>query len=411
MKGRTAVIVLASLYSAYAFDIKSDLLEKFAGKPVDPDVYLTTPQIIARHGYPAESYTIPSMDGFLLTLHRIPHSKNSSYDDKTARQPVFLQHGLLGSSADWILAGNKSLAFLLSDAGYDVWMGNSRGNTYSRGHSRYIPKDKEFWDFSWHEMGVRDLPVVLSFVGKMTNQKGNIIYVGHSMGTTMFFVYASMYSNAPNMVKMMVALAPVAFTAAVRSPIKYLAPWTNDIDWLAKYLGLNEFLPNSKILKFLADVGCDKSTTEMNLCEDVIFLFCGFDKEEFNRDILLAVLNHEPAGTSTKTVIHYAQEIKSGGKFLQYDYGTAENIKRYGAPTPPEYNITKIQVPIYMMSSVNDWLAGPEDVNHLGNLLPKKIGDYVVPMKAFNHVDFLFGKDAEKLVYRPLLQAIKDHNN
>lgn len=42
MKGRTAVIVLASLYSAYAFDIKSDLLEKFAGKPVDPDVYLTT---------------------------------------------------------------------------------------------------------------------------------------------------------------------------------------------------------------------------------------------------------------------------------------------------------------------------------------------------------------------------------
>lgn len=49
------------------------------------------------------------MDGFLLTLHRIPHSKNSSYDDKTARQPVFLQHGLLGSSADWILAGNKSL--------------------------------------------------------------------------------------------------------------------------------------------------------------------------------------------------------------------------------------------------------------------------------------------------------------
>lgn len=79
-------------------------------------------------------------------------------------------------------------------------------------------------------MGVRDLPVVLSFVGKMTNQTGNIIYVGHSMGTTMFFVYASMYGNATNMVKMMVALAPVAFTAAVRSPIKYLAPWTNDIN-------------------------------------------------------------------------------------------------------------------------------------------------------------------------------------
>lgn len=42
MKGRTIVIVLASLYSAYALDIKSDLLKKFAGKPVNPDVYLNT---------------------------------------------------------------------------------------------------------------------------------------------------------------------------------------------------------------------------------------------------------------------------------------------------------------------------------------------------------------------------------
>lgn len=38
------------------------------------------------------------------------------------------------------------LAYLLADAGYDVWLGNVRGNTYSR-HLRYTRKQKQFWDF------------------------------------------------------------------------------------------------------------------------------------------------------------------------------------------------------------------------------------------------------------------------
>jgi hypothetical protein len=65
-------------------------------------------QLICKYGYPSESHTIQTDDGYLLTLHRIPHGRKSAYN--TSRIPVFLQHGLLGSSASWVINGpNKSL--------------------------------------------------------------------------------------------------------------------------------------------------------------------------------------------------------------------------------------------------------------------------------------------------------------
>lgn len=95
-------------------------------------------------------------DGYILTVHRIP-----SY----AAQPhvVFLQHGLMSSSADWVLTGpDHALAFLLADAGYDVWMGNFRGNTYSRDHMQQDISPTKYW-VGWHkgEQGVHILDSLL----------------------------------------------------------------------------------------------------------------------------------------------------------------------------------------------------------------------------------------------------------
>lgn len=51
-----------------------------------------------------------------------------------------------------------------------------------------------------------------------------------------------------------------------------------------------------------------------------------------------------------------------------------------------------------------------QDVDRLLQNLPKATTkSYKIPMEKFNHVDFMWAKDAPKLVYEPLLKEIKDN--
>jgi len=47
----------------------------------------------------------------------------------------------------------------------------------------------------------------------------------------------------------------------------------------------------------------------------------------------------------------------SPNKFKQFDYGILGNINVYGLPNPPNYDLSKIKVPVYLYYSKNDWLA------------------------------------------------------
>ena len=98
-------------------------------------------------GYPVENHFVTTQDGFILNMQRIPHGWNKT-QSSSPKPVVFLQHGLTMDSTNWILNGrSESLAYILADRGFDVWLGNIRGNRYSQKHIKLDPSDEEFWDW------------------------------------------------------------------------------------------------------------------------------------------------------------------------------------------------------------------------------------------------------------------------
>lgn len=97
-------------------------------------------------------------------------------------------------------------------------MGNFRGNTYSKRHTSLSPKSGKFWEFSWHEMGVYDLPAMIDYVLAHTNQQ-QLFYAGHSQGTTTFFVMCSEKPEYNSKIRAMFSLAPVAYMSHMTSPL------------------------------------------------------------------------------------------------------------------------------------------------------------------------------------------------
>ena len=50
----------------------------------------------------------------------------------------------------------------------------------------------------------------------------------------------------------------------------------------------------------------------------------------------------------------------TGDKFRQYDHGRTLNNRIYGTPEPPEYDLSKVSVPVSVHFSENDLLSQGE---------------------------------------------------
>ncbi len=375
----------------------------------DPDCDYNLTQLIQSKGFPCEEHKVITQDGYILGVFRIPHGRKNS--TSSPGRPVLLQHGLLDAATTWVMNfPEQSLGFILADAGYDVWLGNMRGNYYSRAHVKYNPnRDEAFWDFSWDDMARDDLPSMIYYILNATSDT-QLAYVGHSQGTMIAFAeFGRPMGDLQKNVSFYGALAPVAHLAHTKSPIRYLAGASKELEkyWHLLF-GRNEFLPSSKIVKWLAQYACEEAFFDRLLCENILFLICGPEKKNLNVTRVPVYSAHEPDGTSVKNMIHYAQAIHSQ-QFQAYDYGSPEkNQLHYNQTTPPLYTIRPMQIPTAVFSGGEDWLADPDDVTYIFDNLQSLVFKKYIP--DYNHLDFVWALTANTIIYQDLLKLIQQYH-
>ncbi|EFN65281.1 Lipase 3 [Camponotus floridanus] len=166
----------------------------------------------------------------------------------------------------------------------------------------------------------------------------------------------------------------------------------------------DEFLGDS--VRFLLKDICDQN---IEFCSNIMSMICGDDREQFNNTLLPIIMHNLPAGSSIKTILHFVQVFESG-KFRKYDYGPVRNLLIYNSMDPPNYNLSNTTVPIALFYGNNDWLVRIEDLKRLYHSLPNVVDMYEVPWSKFNHVDFIWARDAPKLVYDRILKIMRLEN-
>ena len=119
--------------------------------PDKKDKYKNLIEMVTDYSYPIEKHFYETKDFYINCVHRIKGKRGTPNTLKVNSKPVVIyQHGFLDSAAGICCDGLDSIAFQLAEAGFDVWMNNTRGNFFSK-HHRYLDPthDRSFWDFSF----------------------------------------------------------------------------------------------------------------------------------------------------------------------------------------------------------------------------------------------------------------------
>lgn len=346
-------------------------------------------QITRDYGFPFEQHYVTTSDGYILRLFRIAHGRNNK--DLGNRPPILIQHGVFDSADFFVCHGpEKSPAFHLADLGYDVWLANSRGNKYSRQHKNLDPdNDYDFWQFSFYEM-IEDYKTNINFILSQTGYS-KIPVIGHSQGTSSMLAGLSTQNEwFSQRVTLFVSLGTVARLDNMTSKLLTFLCYSPLALNTVKKLGINEMFPSNFLSKATTKVLCG---IVPQICQFGAKIVADADPSVDDTKAARVYFGHFPSGSSTKCLEHYSQ-IWNARSFQFFDYGTEENYKKYGQPTPPVFPLNKINVPIAKFTGNTDQLGTLKDNEWLSHeiahtLVFDKVYDY-------GHLTFFIGKD---LVY------------
>lgn len=340
-------------------------------------------------GYDVESRIVKTDDNYFLTIQRI--CKPGSITKRNGKV-VYLHHGLLMSSEIWVTMLDKdlNLPFLLYDLGYDVWLGNNRGNKYAQKHLFHAVSSEKFWDFSIDEFALFDIPNTINYILEVTG-KPRLTYIGFSQGTAQAFASVSINSELNDKIDKIIAISPATTPHGLYS--KFLdiflkaSPAVVFLLFSRKVLMPSVLFWRSIMYPPLFDSSIDISN----------YLLFNWRSENIPKIQKLSSYAHLYLTTSVKTVVHWFQIISSKN-FQMYHDSKSSGIY------PMSYPLKTIRIPIHLIYGTSDSLV---DIDVMKRQLPD---NYTTsqPVPNHEHLDNIWGEDISEKVFKYVLQYLEE---
>ena len=344
-------------------------------------------------GYDAQEHVVRTRDGYLLGVHRVVRRGAAP----AARPRVaYLHHGLLMNSEVWVCATARarSLPFVLVEAGYDVWLGNNRGNKYSKKHERVPPSSRRFWDFSLDQFALHDIPDTLAYVLAATGAR-SLSYVGFSQGSAQAFAALALLPALNARVDVFVALAPaLAPPGLARGVVARAVSAQPAVLFLV--FGRRALLGSAAVWAAVLRPG-----VFVWVIDRALGALFGWRTRNISRAQKRAAYPHLYSYTSTKTVVHWFQ-IMRARRFQVFDDESPLALAAERAYQVAKFPTRNIATPILLLYGGEDCLVDIELM--LRELPARSVEAREIP--AYEHLDFLWAEDVDRLVFPHVLDAL-----
>lgn len=361
-------------------------------------------ELITGQGFAYEEHKVITEDGFILTLHRIPAKNNNG----TQQGAVLLQHGVLDSGTSWVfLDVEHSLAYMLSTAGFDVWLGNCRGA--SKHHINHSYDQPEFWNWNTDDLIQFDLPTMVNYVVKISKFE-KISYVGHSMGALLGFAgFTNENQELASKINSFIGLAPAASFKKLPSLMDTFFPTPKYIIGLVQSL-VELLSPATRIHAFdtiregLFIPVCSRYS---GFCREMLCGIAGCkDTNLFEHSSMSVTFSLYPAEASMANLVQFAQ-WETSGVISMFDYGEEENQARYGSATPKPYNVSDLAIPVAIFYGGVDKIVSPFRVRSAISALPKEKITEVHYFPDYGHADFLWSQEGKDTLYPHVISLLQ----
>jgi lysosomal acid lipase/cholesteryl ester hydrolase len=265
------------------------------------------------------------------------------------------------------------------------------------------------------ELCLYDIPDSIDYILSVT-RRTSLSYIGFSQGTAQAFASLSIHPQLNQRVDMMIALAPAMSPPGLAQPI---------VDTMMKaspalvflFFGRRAILSSAVMWQAILYNPIYNSVIDGGL-RTLFNWHC----KNISSHQKVAAYSHLYSFTSVKAVVHWFQIMRRGellnsicrgcaygcpqASFQMYDDDVRAALYSRSFYHPAPFPTQNISTPITLLYGTEDSLV---DIDVMLNQLPNHTG--AVPIANHEHVDILWGRDVNLLVFPKVLEILKSESH